>query len=359
MVTIKDVAERAGVAPSTVSYVLSGSRKISPATVRSVRAAVEELGYHPNAGARTLRTTRTGVLALALPLRSGSYRAVDGRFIVDISDAARLLGYDILLTTAPDGEAGLRRIAGSRLADGAVLMTVEMDDPRIAAMRELSFPVALLGRPADDQHTPWADLDWEEAAATAVAACAAAGHRHVGYLATTDREIRARRSYAVRGIAGARRAAREARAAGLRLDVHRSTGDPDRLRARLLHLLAGPDRPTALVVQHASVLPQILQAVATAGLRLPDDLTLVAVGTLPDDLGGVDLTRIDLPVRQMAAEVTRLAVGAVEGNRRTPPATDDAAHSDDDSDAASPHALLRPVLTPGRTLAAPPTAPTR
>ncbi|MGW0372745.1 LacI family DNA-binding transcriptional regulator, partial [Streptomyces coeruleorubidus] len=56
MTTIKDVAERAGVAPSTVSYVLSGSRKISEDTRRGVQAAIDELGYHPRASARTLRS---------------------------------------------------------------------------------------------------------------------------------------------------------------------------------------------------------------------------------------------------------------------------------------------------------------
>ena len=65
MVTIKDVAERARVAPSTVSYVLSGSRKISDETRKAVRAAIAELGYHPRASARTLRSARS-VRALAL-----------------------------------------------------------------------------------------------------------------------------------------------------------------------------------------------------------------------------------------------------------------------------------------------------
>lgn len=75
MTTIKDVARRAGVAPSTVSYVLSGSRKISEDTRRTVQQAIDELGYHPRASARTLRSTRTNVLALALP----ASRAATGR----------------------------------------------------------------------------------------------------------------------------------------------------------------------------------------------------------------------------------------------------------------------------------------
>lgn len=202
MTTIKDVAERAGVAPSTVSYVLSGSRKISEDTRRTVQQAIDKLGYHPRASARTLRSAHQRAGA-GLPRVAGGYRAVDGQFAIYISDAARAHGYDVLLMTAREGVPGLRRIARGGQADAAILMAVEMEDPRIAAMLELGFPTALLGRSADDAALPWTDLDWEAAAALAVHEVAAAGHRDIAYLATTEREIQARRGYAIRGVAGA------------------------------------------------------------------------------------------------------------------------------------------------------------
>ncbi|MEU4091457.1 LacI family DNA-binding transcriptional regulator [Streptomyces sp. NPDC026673] len=336
--TIKDVAERAGVAPSTVSYVLSGSRKISEDTRRTVQQAIDDLGYHPRASARTLRSTRTNVLALALPRVAGGYRAVDGRFAIEISDAARHHGYDVLLTTAQEGVPGLRRIAGSGQADAAILMAVEMEDPRIAAMRELGFPTALLGRSADDTTLPWTDLDWEEAAALAVRELAAAGHRDIAYLATTEHEIQARRGYAIRGVAGARRAAPET---GAQVRVHQSTRDMARLGRRLSTLLRAERPPTALVVQHVSALPHILAAVAAEGLRVPDDLAVVAVGNLPDDLGGQDLPRIELPVTEMSAEVTRLAVEAIAARAQGTPATPPG------------HRLIPPALVPGPPITPP------
>ncbi|MFD8078526.1 LacI family DNA-binding transcriptional regulator [Streptomyces sp. NPDC059718] len=338
MTTIKDVAERAGVAPSTVSYVLSGSRKISEDTRRTVRQAIDELGYHPRASARTLRSARTNVLALAFPRVAGGYRAVDGQFAIYISDAARAHGYDVLLMTAREGVPGLRRIARGGQADAAILMAVEMEDPRIAAMLELGFPTALLGRSADDAALPWTDLDWEAAAALAVHEVAAAGHRDIAYLATTEREIQARRGYAIRGVAGARRAAPET---GADVRVHQSTGDMARLARRIGTLLHGERPPTALVVQHVAALPHILAAVAAEGLRVPEDLAVVAVGNLPDDVGGQDLPRIELPVPEMSAEVTRLAVEAIaaraQGTSPTPPG----------------HRLIPPVLVPGPLIAPP------
>ncbi|MFJ9029550.1 LacI family DNA-binding transcriptional regulator [Streptomyces sp. NPDC102274] len=105
--------------PGTVSYVFNGSRTISEKTRRRVREAVDALGYHPRASARTLRSSRTQVPALALPRAAGLPDSVDGRFAIDVSDAANALGYDLLLTMSQDKAGGLRRVALSGLADAA------------------------------------------------------------------------------------------------------------------------------------------------------------------------------------------------------------------------------------------------
>ncbi|MEU8486967.1 LacI family DNA-binding transcriptional regulator [Streptomyces sp. NPDC048641] len=344
MATIKDVAERAGVAPSTVSYVLSGSRKISEDTRRAVQAAIAELGYHPRASARTLRSARSDVLALAVPRVPGEYRAVDGRFAIDVSDAARSHGYDLLLMTDVDGVGGLRRVAGSGLADAAVLMAVEEQDPRIGAMRELGFPTALLGRGDDDSALPWVDLDWEAAVALALRETAAAGHRHIAFLASADHEIAARRGYAVRGLDGARHTAKES---GADIRVHHSSGDPDVLRRRVREVLGARPAPTALVVQHLHRLPHLLAEVATAGLRVPEDLAVVPVGTLPDDLGGRLLPRIELPVAEMSLAVVELAVKAMAG---APPGHRSQNHP---APGLPPHRLITPQMAPGATITPP------
>lgn len=345
MATIKDVAERAGVAPSTVSYVLSGSRKISEDTRRAVQAAIDDLGYHPRASARTLRSARTHVLALAVPRVPGAYRAIDGRFAIDITDAARGHGYDVLLMTDLDGVGGMRRVARSGLADAAVLMAVEQRDPRIDVLCELGFPTVLLGHD-DHAEVPWTDLDWEAAVALAVRETVAAGHRRIVFLASAEHEIAARRGYALHGRDGARRAAAET---GAEVRVLPSHGDPDVLGRRLREALAMSPAPTALVVQHLILLPHLLDAVAGAGLRVPDDLAVVLVGSLPDELGIRHLPRIDLPVAEMSTAVARLAVEAI-GSGSTAPAPRPA------TDSGAPHHLIPPRMAASGPPIAPPPA---
>ncbi|MDT0303472.1 LacI family DNA-binding transcriptional regulator [Streptomonospora wellingtoniae] len=341
MATIKDVAQAAGVAPSTVSYVLSGSRKISAETRAAVQAAVDELGYHPNAGARSLRSTRTDVLALALPLSGTGYLPVGGRFMYGLSEAAGKHGYLVLLVTPPgsgDAGAGLERAARSRFADAAVLMGVEMEDPRVAAMRALDFPVALIGHPADESAAPWTDLDWEESALASVRALRDAGHRRVLYLATVEEDVGTGRTYSVRGIRGAARAAAELAA---HVDVCHSSGDPAELYRRLDARFDSADPPTALAVQHPAAIPGILRHLAARGVQVPRDVSLVAVGSFPEDLGGLDVTRIELPVAEMSAAVTRLAAEAVE-------AAGDPGRAGGDS---APHRLIPPRMIRGSTVA--------
>jgi DNA-binding LacI/PurR family transcriptional regulator len=309
MVTIKDVASRAGVAPSTVSYVLSGSRRISERTRLAVQQAITELGYHPSASARTLRSARTRVRARALPRGGPGYRSVDGRFAIEICDAARAHGYDVLMLTDREGVPGLRRIALGGQADGAILMAVTEDDPRAAALSELGLPYALLGTDpvAGADGPPGADLDWAAAAVLALGAAVRAGHRRTVYLPCARDEVAGRRGYALRGLAGARSAAERLR--GVR--VLDPPGEPEALYGELCALLAGDAAPTALVVQHVAALPTVLAAAASCGRRVPEELCVLPVGALPGELGGRRLPRIELPVGEMVAAVTGLAVAGI------------------------------------------------
>src|SRR5512138_3131227 len=87
--TITDVARHAGVAPSTVSYVLSGKRAISADTRQRVLASIRTLGYHPHAGARSLASNRANIIALVLPLRAGMHVPVLMQFAVSVVTTAR------------------------------------------------------------------------------------------------------------------------------------------------------------------------------------------------------------------------------------------------------------------------------
>ena len=121
MITMADVARVAGVSVTTVSHVLNGTRPVSQAATRRVRAAVERTGYVPNTLARSLARARTQSLGLAI---SGLANPYFTDVIAGVEAAAGRAGHTLLLAeTREDPEQELRVVQAlvQRRVDGLVL----------------------------------------------------------------------------------------------------------------------------------------------------------------------------------------------------------------------------------------------
>lgn len=159
MVTAREVAELAGVAQSTVSYVMSGTRTISQATRERVEAAMRELNYHPNASARALAGRRANVIGLVTRLSSDVTIASTTPFIETITAAAADRDYDVVLVTSDDDPATLERLARRAIVDALVIMDVRRRDPRVAAVGDLGIPAVLIGVPDETERLACVDVD--------------------------------------------------------------------------------------------------------------------------------------------------------------------------------------------------------
>ena len=207
MVTLADVARHAQVAQSTVHYVLSGKRPISEDTRRRVQDAIDELGYHPHAGARALASRRSSVLALVHPLRPELRLPM--RMVLSVVTSARAHDHDVLLLTGDEGPQGMRRVARSALVDGFLLMDVELYDERVGVLRELGLPGVLIGVPAQTEGLTCVDLDFEAAAALCVDHLAELGHREVVLIGEAAEVYRRGSGFANRSLDGFTRRAAE------------------------------------------------------------------------------------------------------------------------------------------------------
>lgn len=179
--TSKDVAALAGVAQSTVSYVING-KPVAPETRRRVEEAMRKLRYQPNAGARTLRTARTRVVALVVHLGAQADAAETVPYIDTVIEEARKRDYDVVVSMAREGAAGLTRLARRSICDAVVMMDVEIHDDRLLAAADLGVPVVLVGRPSNSLGLDVVDFDTWRTAELLVDELAATGHRHVGML---------------------------------------------------------------------------------------------------------------------------------------------------------------------------------
>ncbi|MEV4313637.1 LacI family DNA-binding transcriptional regulator [Actinocrispum sp. NPDC049592] len=304
MVTIADVARAAGVSPSTVSYVLSGKRSISEDTRRRVQRSIRKLGYHPNAGARALASSRTNLLALVVPLRTDLNVPVAMQFVAATVSEARAYDYDVLVLTKDEGPDGLRRVTGSSIADALIVMDVESADPRVPVLQSLDRPVVLIGVPDEPGDLTCVDLDFEAAGAQCVRHLAGLGHRTIALLGPSPVVYERGTSYAGRFLKGFKQTATAAKI--------RETSMPcaptyEALRICLDNLLARRRAITGLVVHNEAILGPLLSELARRGKKVPQDISVLAV--CPDDMAvsqAIPLTSVSIPsiaVGELAVEM--------------------------------------------------------
>src|SRR5687767_2685561 len=115
-----DIAKRAGVSLSTVSYVLSGKRPISEATKQRVQEAIAELDFHPHGIGRALASKRSNTIALLYPTASYGMAEITFEIIQAAVDTAADRGYSLLISTAPPEEREVLRLIRNGLIDGLV-----------------------------------------------------------------------------------------------------------------------------------------------------------------------------------------------------------------------------------------------
>nr|BFF22833.1 hypothetical protein GCM10025732_07980 [Glycomyces mayteni] len=149
--TIGDVAREAGVSRQTVSNVVNSPSIVKESTRLKVQAAIEALGYSPNALARRLRTQRTSTIAVKLdPYSGGVSGVVLDRFVHALTESAAARGLRVLLYAARTLEEELRHLdelADAGEVDAIVLTGTSRGDRRAARLLERGVPFAAFGRP--------------------------------------------------------------------------------------------------------------------------------------------------------------------------------------------------------------------
>ncbi|WP_086666122.1 LacI family DNA-binding transcriptional regulator [Lentzea kentuckyensis] len=330
MVTIADVARHAGVSSSTVSYVLTGKRAISEETSDRVRNAVRELGYHPHAGARALAARRSHIVALMVPLRTDVYVPVMMEIAIAVTMAARQHGYDVLLITNDEGPDGVRRIDGSGLADGVILMDVELDDVRIPVVRSQDIQAALIGLPQETTGLSCVDHDFSAAGALCADHLADLGHEEIAFIGYGSGVYHRHAGYAERTLAGFRDRAEQR---GLRF-LHRTCeGTYESTAGTLARILADRPGTTGFVVQNESAIGPLLTLLRASGRTVPEDASVIAL--CQDQLAEQFAPRLTA-VTGSAQELGRVAVDQIM--RRLTAVNDGETPTDD-------LVLLTPTLT--------------
>lgn len=277
-VTLKDVAERAGVSIKTVSNVVRDAPKVSEATRTRVMRAVAELGYRPNPSARRLRTGRSGLIALAVPDLATPYFA---ELAHHVRTEAAALGLTVLIEETL-GDAGeelrLATGVGASLLDGVILSPLHVSPDELASVAD-EFPLVLLGERSYEHDHVVADhvlIDNVAAAHEATAHLAGLGRTRIAAIGV-DRPESATSRQRLEGFQLALHEARltyDPRLAPLVKEFDRRDG---LLAMRSLLALPADVRPDAVFCFSDLLAVGAQRAAFEAGLHIPRDIALASI----------------------------------------------------------------------------------
>ena len=304
MPTMLDVAKRANVALSTVSYALSHTRPVSEETRQRILNVMEELGYQPHAMARGLASKHSRIIALLFPNPERGLGITELEFVTNAADAARENGYNLVLWPSEmhDPEE-LRLFAQQGLVDGVIVMEVRLNDERINLLREIDFPFSMIGRCTDTTGIGYVDIDFERTMEDAVAYLAGLGHTKIAFLNQSQSaydngygpvfrsQVAFPEAIQAAGVEGISRFCRPAPQAGYEI---------------CSELLALRPDLTALITMNERAVPGIMRAIAYQGWRIPEDFSVMVIGSSEGmaEMMTPPLTTSDIA----AAELSRLSV---------------------------------------------------
>ena len=272
---LKELAQKLGLSPTTVSRALNGYPEVNEVTRERVLAAAKRHHYRPNTRAIRLATGRAMAVGHVIPLatRHEIVNPIFADFIAGAGEVYARAGYDIVLSVVSDEdeEQTYRDLQARGTVDGVILHSMRLDDPRIRLLNETGLPFVAHGRSTGaSQPYSWVDVNNRRAFRRATDFLLDLGHRRIGLvngLEFMDFAIRRRAGYVE---------ALEAR--GIAVDAALMFSDEmseTRGFRAAQGMLALPDAPTAFVVSSIISALGVRRAVEDLGMRIGRDVSII------------------------------------------------------------------------------------
>ncbi|MGJ3701759.1 LacI family DNA-binding transcriptional regulator [Variovorax sp. AFSI2.2] len=315
MATIKDVALRAGVSVTTVSHVVNDTRHVSAKGRERVEEAIRELGYVPNAMARSLKSNTTSTLGMLIPNSSNPYFAEIVRIVEDRCFGA---GYTLVLCNTddePHRQSVYLQVLAERRIDGLIVVSTGAgdDDSLVTQLHGLRIPTVLVDREIADPACDLVETAHMQGGLLAVRHLLSLGHKRIacigGPVGVMPSEQR---------IEGWRMALAEGGAAPnadalLWRGGFTSQGGYEAMHA----ILRTEQAPSAVFVCNDLMAIGALRAAHESGVHVPDDLSIVGFDDIElSAYTSPPLTTVAQPKERIGALAVDMLLERVGGKRR-------------------------------------------
>jgi len=316
MATIKDVALRAGVSVTTVSHVVNDTRHVSAKGRERVELAIRELGYVPNAMARSLKSNTTSTLGMLIPNSSNPYFAEIVRIVEDRCFGA---GYTLVLCNTddePHRQSVYLQVLAERRIDGLIVVSTGDDDSLVTQLHGLRIPTVLVDREIADPACDLVETAHMQGGLLAVRHLLSLGHKRIACIG---------------GPVGVMPS--EQRIEGWRMALAEAGATPDIAKAAALlwrggftsqggyeamhAILRTEQAPSAVFVCNDLMAIGALRAAHESGVRVPDDLSIVGFDDIElSAYTSPALTTVAQPKERIGALAVDMLLERVGGKRR-------------------------------------------
>ena len=316
--TIADVAERAGVSKTSVSFAFNKPDRLAAGTAERIRGVAASIGYRPHPVARMLTEGRTGTIGVLTPqaLSVMFENPFFGAFSAGVSFAAEQFGYAIQLVSPLHGS--LARAIDRATVDGFVAIGLSSDHPELEEIRRAGLPMVMVDS-TWLPNVPAIDVDDERGSRVAAEHLAALGHRQVlvlGFEAPVSEEAQHPDSVMSRRLRGYREGLASADLDLPMQAVVEGAATIESGRACFERAWQSGLHPTGVLCMSDAIAIGAMRAIRDLGMRVPDDISVVGFDDI-DMAQYVDppLTTVRQPMRRKGEEAVRLLLAVVNGEQ--------------------------------------------
>lgn len=321
-VTIKEIAEKAGVSVTSVSFAFNNPSRLHEATVQRILEVAEELGYIPNPIARSMSTGRTGALGILVPqpffevLRNPYHY----EFLEGVAEVCTAAGYSLMIV--PPLEGSVKRAIGVAAVDGFLTLGLELFKSTMAILNQREVPFVMVDSDNSIEGVSTVNINDRAGARAVMAHVLKAGHRDIAILG-----IRSGTNGRYQEYTGTLRRRMDGylnalAAFNLEIDQRRiqlvecastANGGQDGFQ----QLWKKKNHPTAVVAMSDIIAIGVIDAARRKGIKVPEDLSVVGFDDISlSKLINPPLTTVSQPIQQKGKLAAELLVNCIKGEGR-------------------------------------------
>jgi LacI family transcriptional regulator, kdg operon repressor len=308
-ITISDVAQQAEVSKSTVSQYLNKRYDyMAPKTKERIKEAIEELGYHPNIVARSLKQKSTSTIGVIVANILHTFSTQTIRAVEDICNEQ---GFHIIVCNADDNPEKERKyieMLRAKQVDGLIIFPTGGNIDLYNRMVSENYPLVFVDRIVENLKTSSIMLDNESAVKMAVDHFVEKGYGRIGIMTTSlQRHVTPR----VERINGFRKALKDN---GIPVrEEHIKSLELEWIQDGLHDMLSSDEPPEALIAGNDLTLIEILRYIKSNGINMPTDLALIGIDDVSfASLFTPELTTIAQPTYEMGKQAAELLLNKIK-----------------------------------------------